>query len=125
MNIQDILLAIGKDGCLLLCYCKLANIPLIDLIEQFNMIVEKDIIGPDCFVKDANELLRHFGILDKTVEKRDLLDVKQSEEYIVPYNWNRLTHFVIERDGIITFNSLRYSNCVEKGERSRSVRLLR
>ena len=59
-KIQDIYKTLGDYGCLLLCYLQEASID-VDIAKYFNKLVELDIIDEECFIKDANRLLKYFG----------------------------------------------------------------
>ena len=111
MKIQDVYLSIGNYGCLLLCYLKEANIK-VDITKYFNELLEFDIIDEDCFVKDANRLLKYFGS-----DKRVVRGINENGNTIVPYKYRNAEHFVVvnERKEIV-FNSLENSTCVRLGE---------
>ena len=124
MEIQDVLKALGDTGCLLLWYCRLANIKIEDLIDNFNILVEVDAIRPDCYVLDANKLLKFFE-KQMTVEKVDVKDVPEGQEYVVPYHRNGYTHFVVARDGKVIYNTLANSKCVKYGKPDNIVRVVK
>ena len=125
MEIQDVLKALGDSGCLLLCYCRLAGIKIEDLIFNFNILVELDIIRPDCYVLDANKLLKFHGKDYMRIEKTHVKDVPEGQEYIVPYHRNGFTHFVIARDGKVIYNTLMNSKCVKFGIPDDIVRIVK
>ena len=111
MKVQDIYKTLGDYGCLLLCYLHEANID-VNIAKYFNELVELDIIDNDCFVKDANRLLKYFGS-----DKRVVRGINENGNTIVPYKYLGNEHFVIvDENKNIVFNSLKNSQCVRLGE---------
>lgn len=89
-NIQTILLNIGKDGCLCLCYYQMAGLNPVQFIFDYERLVEKGIINKDCFVNDGEALL-----LFATGKKWKVIREKKSNpEYIVDIGG----HFLIVND---------------------------
>lgn len=112
MRIQDIYKSLGDYGCLLLCYLKEANIKT-DITKYFNELVEFDIIDEDCYIKDANRLLRYFGS-----DKRVARGVNPNGNTIVKFrtSTSKEGHFVImDKYKKIVYNTLENSNCVKNG----------
>ena len=112
MKIQDIYASIGNYGCLLLCYLNEANID-VNITKYFNELVDLDIIDNDCFVLDANRLLKYFGS-----EFRVKRGFNPNGNTIVKFRTanSKAGHFVvINRNREIVFNSLENSNCVKNG----------
>ena len=112
MKIQDIYISIGNYGCLLFCYLKEANID-VDIAKYFNKLVELDIIDKDCFVKDANRLLKYFGS-----DKRVVRGFNSNGNTIVKFVTltSKEGHFVIiDKNKKIVYNTLENSNCVKNG----------
>ena len=110
-KIQDIYKTLGDYGCLLLCYIREANID-VNIAKYFNELVELDIIDNDCYVLDADRLLKYFGS-----DKRVVRGINENGNTIVPYKYRNAEHFVVvnERKEIV-FNSLENSTCVRLGE---------
>ena len=110
-KIQDIYKTLGDYGCLLLCYLNEACID-VDIAKYFNKLVELDIIDNDCYVLDANRLLKLLGS-----ELRVVRGINSTGNTIVPYKYRNAEHFVVvnERKEIV-FNSLENSTCVRLGE---------
>ena len=110
-KIQDIYKTLGDYGCLLLCYLHEANID-VNIAKYFNELVELDIIDNDCYVLDADRLLKFFGS-----DKRVVRGINENGNTIVPYKYHNAEHFVVvnERKEIV-FNSLENSTCVRLGE---------
>ena len=108
---QEVYKTLGDYGCLLLCYLNEANID-VDIAKYFNKLVELDIIDNDCYVLDANRLLKFFGS-----ELRVVRGINENGNTIVPYKYRNAEHFVVvnERKEIV-FNSLENSTCVRLGE---------
>lgn len=112
MKIQDIYLSLGNYGCLLLCYINEANIQ-VNIAKYFDELVELDIIDNECYVKDANRLLKFLGS-----EKRIARGFNPNGNTIVMYKTatSKEGHFVvINNRREIVFNSLANSNCVKNG----------
>ena len=111
-RIQDIYKALGYYGCLLLCYLHEANIK-VDITKYFNELVEFDIIDEDCYVKDANRLLKYFGS-----DKRVTRGFNPNGNTIVKFVTltSKEGHFVIiDKNKKIVYNTLENSNCVKNG----------
>ena len=110
-KIQDIYKTLGDYGCLLFCYLHEANID-VNITKYFNELVELDIIDNDCYVLDADRLLKFFGS-----DKRVVRGINENGNTIVPYKYRNAEHFVVvnERKEIV-FNSLENSTCVRLGE---------
>ena len=112
MKIQDIYASIGNYGCLLLCYLNEANID-VNITKYFNELMDLDIIDNDCYVLDANRLLKYFGS-----ELRVKRGFNPNGNTIVKFRTanSKECHFVvINRNREIVFNSLENSNCVKNG----------
>ena len=112
MKIQDIYASIGNYGCLIFCYLKEAGIKT-DIVKHFNDLVSLEIIDNDCFIKDANRLLKYFGS-----DKRVVRGFNSNGNTIVKFKTanSKEGHFVvINKNREIVFNSLENSNCVKNG----------
>lgn len=110
-KIQDIYKTLGDYGCLLLCYLDEATIK-VDITRYFNKLIELEIIDNDCYVLDANRLLKFFGS-----ELRVKRGFNPNGNTIVPYKYLNREHFVIvDENKNIVFNSLKNSTCVRLGE---------
>ena len=112
MEIQDIYISIGNYGCLILAYLNEANID-VDITRYFNNLVELGIINEDCFILDANRLLKYFGS-----ELRVKRGFNPNGNTIVKFRTatSKEGHFVvINKNREIVFNSLENSNCVKNG----------
>lgn len=112
MKIQDVYLSIGNYGCLIFCYLREANID-VDIAKYFNKLVELDIINNNCFILDANRLLKFF-----CSDKRVVRGFNPNGNTIVKFrtSTSKEGHFVvINKNREIVFNSLENSNCVKNG----------
>lgn len=112
MKIQDVYASIGSHGCLLLCYIREACVKT-DIVKHFEELVQLDIIDEECFILDANRLLKYFGS-----DKRVVRGFNPNGNTIVKFRTanSKEGHFVvINRNREIVFNSLENSNCVKKG----------
>lgn len=112
MKIQDVYASIGNYGCLLLCYLKEASID-VDIAKYFNKLVELEIIDNDCYILDANRLLKYF-----CSDKRVVRGFNTNGNTIVKFriSTSKEGHFVvINKNREIVFNSLENSKCVKNG----------
>ena len=111
-KIQDIYLSIGNYGCLIFCYLNEACVKA-DIVKHFEELVQLSIIDEDCFVLDANRLLKYFGS-----DKRVVRGFNPNGNTIVKFRTaaSNEGHFVvINKNREIVFNSLEESNCVKNG----------
>ena len=109
---QDIYKTLGDYGCLLLCYLNEANID-VDIAKYFNKLVQLSIIDEECYILDANRLLKYFGS-----DKRVVRGFNPNGNTIVKFRTaaSNEGHFVvINKNREIVFNSLENSNCVKNG----------
>ena len=111
-KIQDIYSSLGEYGCLLLCYLNGACVK-VDIVKHFEELIQLDIIDNDCYVLDANRLLKFFGS-----DKRVVRGINENGNIIVKFRTatSNEGHFVvINKNREIVFNSLENSNCVKNG----------
>ena len=112
MKIQDIYASIGNYGCLIFCYLNEACLK-VDIVNYFEELVQLGIIDEECFILDANRLLKYFGS-----ELRVKRGFNPNGNTIVKYRTatSNEGHFVvINKNREIVFNSLENSNCVKNG----------
>ena len=112
MKIQDVYASIGNYGCLLLCYLNEACVKA-DIVKHFEELTQLDIIDEDCYILDANRLLKFFGS-----ELRVKRGFNPNGNTIVKFRTatSNEGHFVvINKNREIVFNSLENSNCVKNG----------
>ena len=112
MRIQDIYKKLGNYGCLLLCYLRESNTN-VDITKYFNELVQLSIIDEECYILDANRLLKFFGS-----DKRVARGFNPNGNTIVKFRTaaSNEGHFVvINKNREIVFNSLENSNCVKNG----------
>ena len=114
-KIQDIYKSLSEYGSLLLCYLHEVNTD-VDITKYFETLVELDIIDNDCYVLDADRLLKFFGS-----DKRVVRGINENGTTIVPYKYRNAEHFVVVNERAdfnkeIVFNSLENSTCVRLGE---------
>ena len=111
-KVQDVYLSIGNYGCLIFCYLNEACVKA-DIVKHFEELVQLSIIDEDCFVLDANRLLKYFGS-----DKRVVRGFNPNGNTIVKFRTaaSNEGHFVvINKNREIVFNSLEESNCVKNG----------
>lgn len=111
-KIQDIHKSLGEYGCLLLCYLKEACVK-VDIAKYFNELVELEIIDNDCYILDANRLLKHFG--SELRVKRGFNPNGNTIVKFITATSNEGHFVVINKNREIVFNSLENSNCVKNG----------
>lgn len=123
MKIQDALLALGKEGCLLLDYAELAGISVTDIILNFDRLVLNKVIRKDCFVLDADKLMKFF---DKSyhVKKVNVSEVPEGQRYIALWETESKGHFVIMEGEKVVYNTLEKSYCVQYGKMNPIVRIV-
>lgn len=112
MKIQDVYASIGNYGCLLLCYLHEACVK-VDIVKHFEKLIQLDIIDEECFILDANRLLKYF-----CSELRVKRGFNPNGNTIVKFrtSTSKEGHFVvINKNREIVFNSLENSNCVKNG----------
>ena len=111
-KIQDVYKTLGDYGCLLFCYLHEASVK-VDIVKHFEELIQLDIIDEECFILDANRLLKYFGS-----ELRVKRGFNPNGNTIVKFRTatSKEGHFVvINKNREIVFNSLENSNCVKNG----------
>lgn len=118
---------IGKYSCLLQCYIYCAGVQL-DTLEYFKIclhavnagVMVSGVTG-DCTVESAPLFLKWLTGKKWNVEKKVVCSIKNIKEltpvryYYYDNENKRHEHFVVVKDGVIVFNPLLNSNCVNKG----------
>ena len=112
MKIQDVYASIGSHGCLLLCYLQEACVKT-DIVKYFEELVQLSIIDEECFILDANRLLKYFG--SELRVKRGFNPNGNTIVKFVTANSKEGHFVVINKNREIVFNSLENSNCVKNG----------
>ena len=114
-DLQRKLLNMGNNGCLCMCYLYYIGIDPEQLVFHYDRLVERGIIGEDCWVNDGDAFLRYFGS-NKTIKKNIALDNQQYDVYIACYQKDKATHFVVvDRYNNILYNPYLNSVCVKDG----------
>ena len=108
---------IGKYGCcaFVLMWCLGIEPDDIDAVKTVNNMINAGVIEKDCTVKwaDAAAYLAGRKI---TVEFKDIKDLRGIRERTpVRYDYKGKGHWVGVENGMIKFNPLVYSQCVDKG----------
>ena len=110
--------AIGKYGCLAMCYLYCVGIRdnATEYIRILSDCMNKGILDKECTVLDARKFLRYVTGKEFDVIKKQFDDLKKiTEPYPVRYVFNGAAHWVVVEKGKVVFNSLINSNCVSKG----------
>ncbi len=111
--------AIGKYGCLAMCYLYCVGIRdnALEYIRILSDCMDKGILDNECTVLDAQKFLRYVTGREFDVTKKQFDDLKKiTEPYPVKYSYNGRSHWVVVEKGKIVFNSLINSQCVSKGK---------
>ena len=112
MRKQDIYKSLGEYGCLLLCYLNEACVK-VDIVKHFEELIQLDIIDEECFILDANRLLKYFG--SELRVKRGFNPNGNTIVKFITAASNEGHFVVINKNREIVFNSLENSNCVKNG----------
>lgn len=114
-DLQHKLLSMGNNGCLCMCYLYLIDIDPEQLVFHYDRLVERGIIGKDCWVNDGDAFLKYFGS-NKIIKKDIALDNQQYEKYIACYQKGSQSHFVVvDKHNNIIYNPYLDSICVKEG----------
>lgn len=116
MKIQDFCKSIGESGCLAFCYLYCAGV--VDPFEQLKIIkkaMDNKIIDEDCAVLDADKLITLTGKKSKVTKERceSLSSIKEPTP--VNFVYGGKNHWVVINNGIVIYNSMKKSNCVNYG----------
>lgn len=118
---QSKALAIGKYGCLAMCYLYCIGIDgsESDYIRYIADAMERGYLDGECTVLDANRLLFAFSGRKFNVEKKVCTNInKITEPTPVRYDYGTKQHWVVVANGEIVFNSITDSECVARGRPS-------
>lgn len=113
-DLQQKLLMMGNYGCLCMCYLYMIDIDPEQLVLNYDKLVDKGIIGEDCFVRDGDAFIAFFGSRKKVLFTS--VDNKQYDKYIACFQLGEKTHFVVvDKDDNIIYNPYLKSICVRDG----------
>lgn len=110
--------AIGKYGCLAMCYLYCIGIdPEVEsYVNILSDAMKEGLLDNECSVLDAEKFLRWISGKRYSVTKKQYDNLKEIKEpYPVRYSYNGKAHWVVVQNGKIVFNSLINSQCVAKG----------
>lgn len=118
---QSVIQKFNNNSCLFLCYLYAVGLEpdsIPDLLSYFSKAFEKKYIDDECYVKDAEGLIRALTGQKVRVQKVDVKDIKSIVNPApVWYSIDNVTgHFVVVANGKIVFNPLEKSINVEKGK---------
>lgn len=108
---------IGKYGCcaFVLLWCLGIEPDNMEAIELVNDMINAGVIEKDCTVHWA-EAVKFLTGRDITVEFKNIKDILSIKDRTpVRYDYKRQGHWVGVERGMIAFNPLKQSNCVDKG----------
>lgn len=119
MEVTDNIKAIGKYGCLAMCY--LYCVGIRDNTAEYVRIVSdcmnRGLLDEECTVLDAAKYLEYVTGKRYDVSKKQYDDISKIEgPYPVKYSYNGRSHWAVIENGKIVFNSLLNSQCVTKGK---------
>jgi len=114
-------LAIGKWGCLAMCYIYCAGVEPDDPEEYIRLVshaMDEGLLDEECTVLSASKLLKFVSGKDyyvgkKDVDEKNIKDIKEPTP--VRFSYYGSGHWVVVENGEIAFNPLSYSKSVEKG----------
>jgi hypothetical protein len=118
--------SIGRYGCcaFVLLWCLGIEPDDIEAIKTVNSMISAKVIEDDCTVKWADAVYYLTG-RKITVEFKDIKDLRGIRERTpVRYDYKGKGHWVGVENGMIKFNPLIYSQCVDKG-RPVTARIIR
>ena len=118
MNIQDKLKALGDSGCYIISFTRGMDINASPtrMVEVFDNLLSKGIIGSNCWVKDNNRLASEHSYTYESKTNISDEDIKYFDIIIKEY-YNPRTkfqHFVLFKDGK-DYNSLEKSVTASEG----------
>lgn len=108
---------IGKYGCcaFVLLWCLDIEPDNMEAIELVNDMINAGVIEKDCTVHWA-EAVKFLTGRDITVEFKNIKDILSIKDRTpVRYDYKGQGHWVGVERGMIAFNPLKQSNCVDKG----------
>lgn len=114
-------LTIGKYGCLAMCYLFCANVPISKYYDIISKAMDCGILDNECTVLDASKFIEFTTGKKCTVTKEQFLQEDLEKEMHSPtarpvrFDYKGNSHWVVVEKGLIVFNSLEHSVCVEKG----------
>lgn len=111
--------AIGKYGCLAMCYLYCVGIEpdTADYIQIVSNCMKIGVLDNECTVYNARNYLKHVTGKNFLVLKESCTDISTVwEPTPVRYDYNGHSHWVVVENGKIVFNPLEYSNCVTLGK---------
>lgn len=124
MEVAKNIEAIGKYGCLAMCYIYCMGIDPEK--ESYCQIVsdamDEKLLDNECTVLDAEKFLLWLTGKRYKVSKKQYDDIKKIKEPTpVKYSYNGRSHWVVVEKGKIVFNSLINSQCVTKGSPAKEL----
>ena len=108
---------IGKYGCcaFVVLWCLGIEPDNMEAIELVNDMINAGVIEKDCTVHWA-EAVKFLTGRDITVEFKNIKDILSIKDRTpVRYDYKGQGHWVGVERGMIAFNPLKQSNCVDKG----------
>lgn len=109
--------AISRYGCcaFVLMWCLGIEPDDLQAIDTLNDMIKAGVIESDCTVKWV-EAIKHLTGRKMTVEFKDIKDLRGIKDRTpVRYDYKGKSHWVGVEKGMISFNPLVYSQCVDKG----------
>lgn len=111
--------AIGKYGCLAMCYLYALGIEGTagDYLMMVSDAMDDGLLDSECTVLDGAEYINRFAGKGRfTVRKQDIADISGIKARTpVRYDYSGRSHWVVVEDGKIVFNPLESSVCVARG----------
>ena len=89
----------------------------VDAIMLVSDLINHKALDVDCTVIWSLCIKQLTGREMESLEKVQIKDIKKiKEKTIVKFTNGKYSHWVVVENGKVIFNSLKYSNCVEKGK---------
>lgn len=122
-NIQRICEVAGKYGCLAFCYLFVIGIDTLELIKNYQKLVDMNILREDFFVLDGDRLISFFGS-KKRVQRLLPTGITAGRLFIQAwFNENTgHTHYVAMKDSEIVFDPLGDSITCRDGNPTSDIR---
>ena len=116
--------AIGKYGCLAMCYiyCMGIDPSKESYVQIVSDAMYEKLLDNECTVLDAAKFLSWLTGKRYNVQKKQIDDLKKIKEPTpIKYSYNGRSHWVVVQAGKIVFNSLINSQCVTKGSPAKDL----
>ena len=115
--IQDTCEILGNTGCAAFSFLYAIGGDPFLLIKDFDILVEKKILGSDATVLDYSRLAKFYGESVSVVWRKPG-EFIPGQMYLGRWTRPGYNHFVVMKDNEVVWNPLEYSKCVSEGKLS-------